>query len=337
MLKIGIIGASGYTASGLLTILRNHPGVQLRCLASRQLAGKQLAVIDPTLAQLGNLQFCSPDSSELYRCDLVFCATPHAVAMRHAEALLSHGVKVIDLSPDFRLQDVQLWQQWYGCEHACPQLLPQAVYGLPEFYREQIKTAQLIANPGCYATLTQLLLRPLLATEAAATALDLSTIVVDAKSGSSGAGKKLAEHLLFCEVSENIAAYASAGHRHIPEIKASLQALGGNAWDLVFVPHLLPMLQGMQATVYIPLRAQLDFQQLYSDFYQGEPFVHILPPGSHPASHSVRGGNHCLLAISQQAKHLVLMGVIDNLGKGACGQAVQNMNLCLGLPETAGL
>ena len=200
MLKIGIIGASGYTASGLLTILRNHPGVQLCCLASRQLAGKQLAVIDPTLAQLGDLQFCSPDSSELYQCDLVFCATPHAVAMRHAEALLSHGVKVIDLSPDFRLQDVQLWQQWYGCEHACPQLLPQAVYGLPEFYREQIKTAQLIANPGCYATLTQLLLRPLLATEAAATALDLSTIVVDAKSGASGAGKKLAEHLLFCEV-----------------------------------------------------------------------------------------------------------------------------------------
>ena len=337
MLKIGIIGASGYTASGLLTILRNHPGVQLRCLASRQLAGKQLAVIDPTLAQLSDLQFCSPDSSELYQCDLVFCATPHAVAMHHAETLLSHGVKVIDLSPDFRLQDVQLWQQWYGCEHACPQLLPQAVYGLSEFYREQIKAAQLIANPGCYATLTQLLLRPLLATEAAATALDLSAIVVDAKSGASGAGKKLAEHLLFCEVSENIAAYASAGHRHIPEIKASLQALGSNAWDLVFVPHLLPMLQGMQATVYIPLRAQLDFQQLYSDFYQGEPFVHVLPSGSHPASHSVRGGNHCLLAISQQAKHLVLMGVIDNLGKGACGQAVQNMNLCLGLSETAGL
>ena len=337
MLKIGIIGASGYTASGLLTILRNHPGVQLRCLASRQLAGKQLAVIDPTLAQLGDMQFCSPDSSELYQCDLVFCATPHAVAMHYAEALLSHGVKVIDLSPDFRLQDVQLWQQWYGCEHACPQLLPQAVYGLSEFYREQIKAAQLIANPGCYATLTQLLLRPLLATEAAATALDLSAIVVDAKSGASGAGKKLAEHLLFCEVSENIAAYASAGHRHIPEIKASLQALGSNAWDLVFVPHLLPMLQGMQATVYIPLRAQLDFQQLYSDFYQGEPFVHVLPSGSHPASHSVRGGNHCLLAISQQAKHLVLMGVIDNLGKGACGQAVQNMNLCLGLSETAGL
>ena len=335
--KVGILGASGYTATGLIAILRKHRQLQLSCLASRRLQGSKLGASLPQYPELADLEFCAPDSAELRACDLVFCATPHAVAMHHARGLWDAGVRIVDLSADFRLQDLQLWQEWYGIEHACPELVLEAVYGLPEFYRERISNAQLVANTGCYACLVQLMLRPLLAAPDGARALALDSIVVDAKSGASGAGKKLAENLLFCELAENFAPYASSGHRHIAEIKESLQSLGGSDWDMVFLPHLIPMIQGMQASAYIPIREQLDFAQIYADFYADELFVNVLPAGQHPHTSAVRGSNQCLLALSQQNERLIVMGVIDNLGKGACGQAVQNANLMLGFPEQEAL
>ena len=335
--KVGILGASGYTATGLIAILRKHPKLKLSCLASRSLAGSKLGATLPQYPELAGLEFCPPDSAELRACDLVFCATPHAVAMHHARGLWDAGVRIVDLSADFRLQNLQLWQSWYGVEHACPELVPEAVYGLPELYRERIRKAQLVANTGCYACLVQLMLRPLLASPDAARALALDSVVIDAKSGASGSGKKLAENLLFCELAENFAAYASSGHRHIAEIKESLHNLGGNAWDMVFMPHLVPMIQGMQASAYIAIREPLDFQQIYADFYADEFFVNVLPHGQHPQTSAVRGSNQCLLALSQQNERLIVMGVIDNLGKGACGQAVQNANLVLGIAEQEGL
>ena len=335
--KVGILGASGYTATGLIAILRKHPQLEISSLASRRLQGSKLGASLPQYPELADLEFCAPDSAELHACDLVFCATPHAVAMHHARSLWDAGVRIVDLSADFRLQDLQLWQSWYGVEHACPELVPEAVYGLPELYRERIRKAQLVANTGCYACLVQLMLRPLLASSEAARALVLGSVVVDAKSGASGSGKKLAENLLFCELAENFAPYASSGHRHIAEIKESLHSLGGNDWDMVFVPHLLPMIQGMQASAYIRIREQLDFQQIYADFYADEFFVNLLAHGQHPQTSAVRGSNQCLLALSQQNEHLIIMGVIDNLGKGACGQAVQNANLLLGIAEPEAL
>ena len=335
--KVGILGASGYTATGLIAILRKHRQLQLSCLASRRLQGTKLGASLPQYPELADLEFCAPDSAELRACDLVFCATPHAVAMHHARGLWDAGVRIVDLSADFRLQDIQLWQSWYGVEHACPELVPEAVYGLPEFYRESISKAQLVANTGCYACLVQLMLRPLLAFPGGARALALDSIVVDAKSGASGAGKKLTENLLFCELAENFAPYASSGHRHIAEIKESLQSLGGSDWDMVFLPHLIPMIQGMQASAYITIREQLDFQQIYADFYADEFFVNVLPAGQHPQTNAVRGSNQCLLALSSQNGRLIVMGVLDNLGKGACGQAVQNANLLLGIAEQEAL
>ena len=336
--KIGILGGSGYTASGLMALLLNHPEVELQSLSSRQLQGQRLGAVSCQYPQLSSLEFCAPDSAELSECDLVFCATPPTVAMQHAPRLRARGVKIVDLSPDFRLQDLELWQRWYQSEHTCPELVREAVYGLPEFHRQRLAGADLIANPGCYATLGQLLLRPLLAQPEVAETLDLDSVVMDAKSGASGAGKKLSEKLLFCEIAENFAPYASSGHRHHPEILAGLALLGSAPLRLVFLPHLLPMIQGLQASIYIPIkRAGFDYQAVYQEFYRSESFVQVLEPGSHPASKAVHSTNYCHIGLGAQQGFLLVMGVIDNLGKGACGQALQNMNLALGLPEGIGL
>jgi N-acetyl-gamma-glutamyl-phosphate reductase len=266
----------------------------------------------------------------------VFFATPNGVAMQQVPALLEAGVRVIDLAADFRLRDAAEWAQWYGQPHACPELLEQAVYGLPEVNREHIATASLVANPGCYPTAVQLGFLPLVENGL----VDVSHLIADAKSGVSGAGRKASVANLLGEAGENFKAYAVSGHRHLPEIRQGLQQTTDAKLGLTFVPHLTPMIRGIHATLYATLNETAgDLQALYEARYRNEPFVDILPAGSHPETRSVRGANSCRIALHrpQGGDTLVVLSVIDNLVKGAAGQAVQNMNVMFGLDETAGL
>jgi N-acetyl-gamma-glutamyl-phosphate reductase len=265
----------------------------------------------------------------------VFFATPNGIAMGQAAALVEAGVKVVDLSADFRLKDIAEWESWYKMKHAAPALVAEAVYGLPEINRDRVRAARLVANPGCYATAVQLALLPLVETDF----VDCDRLVADAKSGVSGAGRKAEVDILFSEASDSFKAYAISGHRHHPEIVQSLSGVGGKRLGLTFVPHLVPMIRGILATVYAPIRRETDFQQLFEKRYAGEPFVDVLPPGTHPETRWVRGTNACRLAVHRPrgGDMLVVVAVEDNLVKGAAGQAVQNMNLLFGLPETRGL
>jgi N-acetyl-gamma-glutamyl-phosphate reductase len=256
--------------------------------------------------------------------------------MTHAHALGKAGVKLIDLAADFRLKDPAVWEKWYGMPHACPELLAEAVYGLPEVDRAQIKKARLIANPGCYPTAVQLGFLPLVEKGL----VDVQNLIADAKSGVSGAGRKAEVHTLFSEASDNFKAYGVAGHRHLPEIRQGLESAAGKPVGLTFVPHLTPMIRGIHATLYARLNdSSVDLQKLYTQRYAREPFVDVLPPGSHPETRSVRAANTCRIAVHrpQGGDTVVVLAVIDNLVKGAAGQAVQNLNLLFGLPETAGL
>ena len=283
-----------------------------------------------------DLNFVEPDLAVLSACDLVFFATPNGVAMQMVPDLLAAGVRVIDLAADFRLRDPALWKQWYGMAHACPDLLAQAVYGLPELFRSAIQQAQLVANPGCYPTAVNLALLPLVTQGV----VDLQRLIADCKSGVSGAGRRANVNLLMGEVGEGLKAYGVAGHRHLPEISQTLAIASEAAVQLTFVPHLAPMIRGIHATVYAPLAATLDdLQACFADYYAAEPFVQVLPPGGHPETRCVRGANHCHIAVHQPhpSGPVVVLSVIDNLVKGAAGQAVQNMNLMLGLPEETGL
>jgi N-acetyl-gamma-glutamyl-phosphate reductase len=266
---------------------------------------------------------------------VVFFATPNGVAMQQARALVDGGVRVIDIAADFRIQDIAVWEQWYGMKHACPELVAQAVYGLPEVNRAQIKTARIVANPGCYPTAVQLGFLPLVKSGA----IDLDHLVADAKSGVSGAGRKAETHILFAEAADNFKAYGVPGHRHLPEIAQGLSLAAGRKVSLTFVPHLLPLIRGIHATLYAQLTGKVDLQALYEKHYANEPFVDVLPAGSHPETRSVRGANLCRIAAHhpQGGDTAVILSVIDNLTKGAAGQAVQNMNLMCGLPETVGL
>ena len=335
MIKVGIVGGTGYTGVELLRLLAAHPQVKLVAITSRKEAGMPVADMFPNLRGHISLAFCDPEQTDLTQCDVVFFATPSGVAMQQVPKLLDAGVRVIDLAADFRIRDVEVWQKWYGMEHACPDLVELAVYGLPEVYREQIRTASLVANPGCYPTAVQLGFLPLLKAGLA----DTDNLIADAKSGVSGAGRKAELPFLFAEAADNFKAYGASGHRHLPEIIQGLSQFAGKPVGLTFVPHLTPLIRGMHATLYVRVDGHADLQSLYETHYAGEPFVDVLPAGSHPDTRSVRGANTCRITWHrpQEGNTVVILSVIDNLVKGAAGQAVQNMNIMFGLPETAGL
>ena len=336
MIKAAIVGGTGYTGVELLRLLAAHPEVELKAITSRSEAGQAVADMFPNLRGHVDLAFCEPDQAGLTECDVVFFATPNGIAMQHAPALLEAGIRVIDLAADFRLNDPAEWAQWYGQPHACPELLEQAVYGLPEVNRAEVAKARLVANPGCYPTAVQLGFLPLLENEL----VDSSRLIADAKSGVSGAGRKANVGTLLGEASESFKAYAVPGHRHLPEIRQGLQRVTGAPIGLTFVPHLTPMIRGIHATLYAEMSAAAsDLQQLYEARYAEEPFVDVLPAGSHPETRSVRGANTCRISVHrpQGGNTLVVLSVIDNLVKGAAGQAVQNMNIMFGLAETRGL
>lgn len=340
MLKIGIVGGTGYTGAELLRILASHPDVDLSVITSRGEAGVAVSDLFPHLRGRLSLRFSEPDPGVLGACDLVFFATPNGTAMRLAPELLDRGARVIDLAADFRLRDPAQWESWYGVPHACPELLGEAVYGLPELNREAIRRARLVANPGCYPTAVTLGFLPLLARGV----IDPAWLIADAKSGTSGAGRKAEAAMLMAEVGESFKAYAVAGHRHAPEIAQNLRVFSGTDARLTFVPHLVPMIRGIEATLYARLKDETRFsagglEALYRDFYDGETFVDVLPAGAHPDTRSVRGANICRIAVTCQGESgvVVVQSVIDNLVKGAAGQAVQNMNLMFGLGETRAL
>lgn len=336
MIKVGIVGGTGYTGVELLRLLARHPQVELTAITSRKEAGMKVADMFPNLRGRVGLAFTTPEEAGLEKCDVVFFATPNGVAMQQARALLDAGVRVIDLAADFRIKDVKEWEAWYKLEHACPDLIAEAVYGLPEVNREAIKKARLIANPGCYPTAAQLGFLPLIENSL----VDTSHLVADCKSGVSGAGRKAETHILFAEAADNFKAYAVSGHRHLPEIRQGLSFAAGHTVGLTFVPHLTPLIRGIHATLYARLsKTDVDVQTLYEQRYAGEPFVDVLPAGSHPETRSVRGANICRIAIHrpQGGDVVVVLSVIDNLVKGAAGQAVQNMNLMFGFAETTAI
>lgn len=336
MIKVGIVGGTGYTGVELLRLLAMHPDVDVRVVTSRAEKGLRVDSVYPNLRGFNELCFVEPLVENLTDCDLVFFATPNATAMHMAKELLAAGVKLIDLSADFRLKDVAVWEQWYGAKHVCPDLLEQAVYGLPETNRAAIKTATLVANPGCYPTATQLGFLPLIK----ANAIDVSMLISDAKSGVSGAGRSASVVGLMSESGESFKAYGVPGHRHLPEISQELQTLSSAPVSLTFTPHLVPMIRGIHATLYAPLKqTNIDLQALFEECYADEPFVDVLPAGAHPDTGDVRGTNRCQIAVHQpQGGHIVtVLSVIDNLVKGASGQAIHNMNIMFGLDERAGL
>jgi N-acetyl-gamma-glutamyl-phosphate reductase len=338
MIKVGIVGGTGYTGVELLRLLAVHPDVQLTAITSRKEDGVPVADMFPSLRGRVGLAFSAPDKVDLKQCDVVFFATPHGVAMAQAPALLAAGVKVIDLAADFRLTDQATFEKWYKIPHTSPELLEQAVYGLPELNREAIRSARLIANPGCYPTTMQLGFYPLLK----AGLIDAGSLIADAKSGVSGAGRKAEIGTLFSEASDNFKAYGVAGHRHTPETSAQLQRFTDQKVGLIFTPHLVPMIRGMHSTLYARLVKEIDnaaLQALFEEQYKNDEFVDVMPFGSHPETRSTRGSNMLRIALHRPdgGDMLVILVVQDNLVKGASGQAVQCMNLMFGLPEGSGL
>lgn len=339
-IKAGIVGGTGYTGVELLRLLSQHPDVQLHAITSRKESGLPVADMYPNLRGRVDLCFQTPEEAALDQCDVVFFATPHGVAMRQAPELLKHDVRVIDLAADFRMQDTEAFERWYKMPHSCPAVLRDAVYGLPELDRDRIRQARVVGNPGCYPTTVLLGLAPVL--QAGRPLVDVSHIIADSKSGVSGAGRKAQVGSLFSESADNFSAYGVAGHRHHPEIAECLTRIAGIPVGLTFVPHLVPMIRGMFSTLYLrilPDALDTDFQALYEQRYADEPFVDVMPAGSLPQTRTVRASNMLRLAVHRPADGdtLVVLVVQDNLVKGAAGQAVQNMNLMFGLPETTGL
>lgn len=341
MINVGIVGGTGYTGVELLRLLTKHPEVSVKVITSRAEAGIAVADLYPNLRGHTELRFSEPDVKRLGECDVVFFATPHGVAQNLMPALLETGTRVVDLSADFRLRDTERWGQWYGQAHGCPELVSEAVYGLPELNRDAISKARLVACPGCYPTAAQLGFLPLLEQGLVAT----DSLIVSAASGATGAGRQAKVDNLLTEASDSFKAYAAAGHRHLPEIEQGLQDIQsgrGEPARVTFVPHLLPMIRGIHATLYSRALApeQLpDLQALYEQRYASEPFVDVMPAGVHPQTRSVKGSNVCRISVfrPQDRDTLVVLSVIDNLTKGASGQAVQNMNIMFGLDETCGL
>lgn len=337
MLKVAIVGGTGYTGAELLRILALHPHAEVAYITSRSEDGVRVADMYPNLREhYPQLAFSNPDVRELGSCDVVFFATPHGVAHGLAADVLATGCRIIDLSADFRLQDIKLWEQWYGQQHGAPSLVGEAVYGLPEVNRKQIAGARLLAVPGCYPTSVQLGFLPL----AEQQLLNGQHLIASCASGVTGAGRATKLGSLFCEATESVKAYGVQGHRHLPEIQQGLARAAGQPVDLTFVPHLVPMLRGIHATLYTGVvdRA-IDVQALYEERFADEPFVDVMPAGSFPETRSVKGANMCRLAVHrpQNGERVVILSVIDNLVKGASGQAVQNMNIMFGFPEVTGL
>ncbi len=335
MIKAGIVGGTGYTGVELLRLLAKHPDVKLEAITSRSDAGTKVSEMFPSLRGRVDIEFVQPAPEILAGCDVVFFATPNGIAMKEAKMLLEAGVRVIDLAADFRIRDVSAWEKWYGMKHASPELLEEAIYGLPEVNREAISKARLVANPGCYPTAVQLGFLPLIEEGL----VDVDHLIADAKSGVSGAGKKAETGFLFSEASDNFKAYGVSGHRHLPEIRQGLSLAAKKEVGLTFVPHLTPLIRGIHATLYARLAADADLQGIFEERYRDEPFVDVMPMGSHPETRSVRGANLCRLAVHrpQGSDTVVVLSVIDNLVKGAAGQAVQNMNIMFGFQEQTGI
>jgi N-acetyl-gamma-glutamyl-phosphate reductase len=340
MIKVGIVGGTGYTGVELLRLLAAHPQVELTAITSRKEDGMPVSDMFPSLRGHVSLAFSNPEKAKLADCDVVFFATPHGVAMAQAPELLAAGVKIIDLAADFRLKDVAEFEKWYGMPHSCPELLKEAVYGLPEVNREAIKQARIIGLPGCYPTSMQLGYAPLLAQ--GKPLINESALIADCKSGVSGAGRKAEVSTLLAEASDNFKAYGVKGHRHLPETVQGLQAIAGRKVGLTFVPHLVPMIRGIHSTLYatvLPEARNTDFQILYENHFKNDPFVDVMPAGSHPETRSVRASNMLRIAVHRPGDGdlLVVLVVEDNLVKGAAGQGVQCMNILFGLDETTGL
>ena len=336
MIKAGIIGGTGYTGVELLRLLHNHAQVEVIAISSRSEAGQLVGEFFPSLAGQTDLTFTAPDDAVLDECDVIFFATPHGVAMETAGTFINKGIKVIDLGPDFRLRDKDEYAQWYGLENFQDDLLASSVYGLSEINREQIKEAQLIGNPGCFPTTVLLALKPLIENNL----IDLSNIVVDSKTGVSGAGRGANQAMLLCEASESVKAYGVSGHRHYPEIKQELSLLaGGKPIGLTFIPHLVPMIRGMESTIYVDLLdTDVDVQSTLEAAYKDEHFVTVLSAGIVPETRNVKSSNFCQIAAQKTVGgKLVVTSVIDNLIKGAAGQAIQNMNIMFDIDEGLGL
>ena len=339
MVNVGIIGGTGYTGVELLRLLAIHPEVNLQLITSRSEAGRPVTDLYPNLRGHCDIVFTEPNVHAMKQCDVVFSATPNGVLMNIARELHAAGVKLIDLAADFRIQDIATWEQWYGTKHTCPELVAKAVYGMPEMNREAIKNADIIANPGCYVTATTLALLPLVGNNGAGAVVDLEGIVVDAKSGVTGAGRGASVATLYSEVTDSFKAYGVAGHRHHPEITQNLSVTAGQGVELTFLPHLVPMQRGILASIYVDIKSGADIAASYEARYKDEPFVDILPEGVFPETRSVRASNMCRIAFCQPkvGSKLVILSVIDNLTKGAAGQAVQNFNLMFGFDEKMAL
>lgn len=341
VIRTGIVGGTGYTGVELLRLLSKHPQVEVSVITSRAEAGVKVADMYPSLRGHIDLAFSEPDVDILGELDVIFFATPHGVAQNLMPSLMKTNARIIDLSADFRIRDTALWERWYGQKHGCPDLVSEAVYGLPEVNRAAIRAAKLIACPGCYPTATQLGFLPLIEKNL----VDPARLIANAASGASGAGRQGKIDNLLTEISDSFKAYAVAGHRHLPEIEQGLrdiQPAGSTPAALTFVPHLLPIVRGIHATLYATLldASRLpDLQTLYEQRYANEPFVDVLPAGEMPQTRTVKGANVCRISVfrPQQRDTVVVLSVIDNLTKGASGQAVQNMNIMFGFDEKAGL
>lgn len=336
MKKIGVVGATGYTGVELLRLLSIHPDVEISMVTSRGKAGTRVDDMFPNLRGYIDLTFVEPDLDKLAACDLVFFATPNGIAMKSTAALLAGGTRVIDLAADFRIKDLAVWSEYYGMEHACPEVVAEAIYGLPEINREQIKTARVVANPGCYPTSVILGLLPLIEQGL----IEAEDIIADTKSGVTGAGRQAKVQNLMSEVNGSFKAYGVQGHRHQPEIASILSGVADKSVGLIFQPHLLPMNRGIHATIYAkPTQSVDNLESLYQQRYENELFVDVMPTGSCPETRSVKGSNYCRISpnLSPDGSRVVILSVIDNLVKGAAGQAVQNMNIMLGLDEVAAL
>jgi N-acetyl-gamma-glutamyl-phosphate reductase len=337
MLAVGVVGGTGYTGAELLRLLVTHPQVDLKYVTSRSESGKPVAELFPNLRGFTDVCFSEPAVDKLSDCDLVFFATPNGTAMKMVPELIDNGVRIIDLAADFRLKDAEVWKQWYGMDHACVDVLADAVYGLPEINRVAVKSAKVVANPGCYPTAFTLGFLPLIEHDL----IDDQHLIADAKSGVSGAGRGASVATLQAESSENFKAYAVDGHRHLPEIIQTLAGVASHDVGLTFVPHLVPMIRGIEASLYATLKSTSvgDLHRLYVDRYENEPFVDVLPEGVVPETRSVKGANTCRISIfrPQGGDMVVVSSVIDNLVKGAAGQAIQNMNIMFEFDEISGL
>ena len=335
-IKIGVVGATGYTGLELLRILATHPNARVEVITSRAHIGMRIDQLFPAFRGFYNHKFSDPDTDQLNKCDVVFFATPPGIAQKATPKILNSGVKVIDLSADFRIRDAAIWQKWYGKKHVCPELIDKSVYGLPEINRQHIKNSSLIACPGCYPTTVLLGFKPLLDLDL----VDLSSLIANVASGVSGAGREAKIDNLLAETSDNFKAYSADGHKHFPEIEQGLSDIAGNPVGLTFVPHLLPIIRGIHSTLYAKLKVKdIDLQRIYEECYENESFVDVMPLGSHPQTRSVKGTNVCRISVFRpnHGDRVVVLVVEDNLVKGASGQAIQNMNILSGLPESTAL